>query len=193
MRTGWQTGFDSGESLDYIYENSPRGWSPLGRLIDRQYLNAIGWRGIRQRKMHLHKMVGAAIERAPRSGHAGAVARHRRRTGTLPVGNHAATFPSAHHREIARPQRSGLLAAGRRARATDGARRPRRLRKGRCLRRTRARRADAPAHGGGRLRVVRTLPRQRARAGLTARTARRAGNRTAGSCTPTSPGIRRSK
>ena len=26
VRTGWQTGFDSGESLDYIYENQPRGW-----------------------------------------------------------------------------------------------------------------------------------------------------------------------
>ena len=61
VRTGWRTGFDSGESLDYIYENQPRGWSALGRLIDRQYLNAIGWRGIRQRKTHLHKMVGAAI------------------------------------------------------------------------------------------------------------------------------------
>ncbi len=64
VRTGWRTGFDSGESLDYIYENQPRGWSALGRLIDRQYLNAIGWRGIRQRKAHLQKMVGAAIARA---------------------------------------------------------------------------------------------------------------------------------
>ena len=68
VRTGWRTGFDSGQSLDYIYENHPRGWSPLGRLIDRQYLNAIGWRGIRQRKVHLRKMVGAAIERAHSAG-----------------------------------------------------------------------------------------------------------------------------
>ena len=64
VRVGWRTGFDSGQSLDYIYENHPRGLSPLGRLIDRQYLNAIGWRGIRQRKTHLAKMVGVAIERA---------------------------------------------------------------------------------------------------------------------------------
>ncbi len=68
VRTGWRSGFDSGESLDYIYENQPRGWSPLGRLIDRQYLGAIGWRGIRQRRVHLHKMVGAAIARTHAAG-----------------------------------------------------------------------------------------------------------------------------
>lgn len=68
VRVGWRTGFDSGESLDYVYENQPRGVSPLGRLIDRQYLDAVGWRGIRQRKVHLGKMVGAAIERARADG-----------------------------------------------------------------------------------------------------------------------------
>ena len=64
VRTGWRTGFDSGESLDYVYENQPSGVSPLGRLIDRQYLNAIGWRGIRQRRVHLRQLVGQAIARA---------------------------------------------------------------------------------------------------------------------------------
>ncbi len=68
VRIGHRTGFDSGESLDYIYENTPRGVTPLGRLIDGQYLNAIGWRGIRQRRIHLRKLVGTAIARAGAAG-----------------------------------------------------------------------------------------------------------------------------
>src|SRR5215831_8806190 len=50
IEIGWRSGFDSGLSLDYVYKNEPTGWSPLGRLIDKSYLNSIGWRGIRQRK-----------------------------------------------------------------------------------------------------------------------------------------------
>ena len=38
VRLGWRTGFDSGQSLDYIYENKARGITPLGKLIDRVYL-----------------------------------------------------------------------------------------------------------------------------------------------------------
>ena len=53
MRLGHETGFDSGSTLDYVYRNQPAGTGPLGRLIDRQYLESIGWRGIRQRKLHL--------------------------------------------------------------------------------------------------------------------------------------------
>jgi len=48
-------GFDSGLSLDYVYENKARGSPPLGRLIDRFYLNSPGWRGVRQRKKNLEK------------------------------------------------------------------------------------------------------------------------------------------
>lgn len=58
---GWRTGFDSGESLDHVYRNTPTGRGPLGRLIDQQYLNAIGWRGIRQRKVHLQELLRQAI------------------------------------------------------------------------------------------------------------------------------------
>src|SRR5262249_43651839 len=47
INLGWKHGFDSGLSLDYIYENRAQGVTSLGRLIDRFYLNAIGWRGIR--------------------------------------------------------------------------------------------------------------------------------------------------
>src|SRR5262245_640855 len=49
IQLGWKHGFDSGIMLDYIYENRAQGVTPLGRLIDRLYLNAIGWRGIRAR------------------------------------------------------------------------------------------------------------------------------------------------
>jgi SAM-dependent methyltransferase len=52
---GWRNGFDSGLSLDYVYRNEPHGWSAFGRLIDKSYLNSIGWRGIRQRKANLEK------------------------------------------------------------------------------------------------------------------------------------------
>ena len=55
IEIGSQYGFDSGLSLDYVYENQPRGSVGIGRLIDRFYLNSPGWRGIRQRKMNLEK------------------------------------------------------------------------------------------------------------------------------------------
>ncbi|HEV3198358.1 MAG TPA: bifunctional alpha/beta hydrolase/class I SAM-dependent methyltransferase [Bryobacteraceae bacterium] len=58
---GWRSGFDSGDSLDYVYRNQPEGVTPLGRLIDRVYLNSPGWRGIRQRKQHVEELLRAAI------------------------------------------------------------------------------------------------------------------------------------
>jgi alpha-beta hydrolase superfamily lysophospholipase/SAM-dependent methyltransferase len=59
---GWQTGFDSGLTLDYVYENKPRGMTPLGRLIDRNYLNSPGWRGIRERRKNLETLLRSVIE-----------------------------------------------------------------------------------------------------------------------------------
>src|SRR5207248_11374512 len=59
---GWRNGFDSGLSLDYVYENKPRGSLGVGRLIDKSYLNSIGWRGIRQRKVNLKNALGNVIE-----------------------------------------------------------------------------------------------------------------------------------
>jgi alpha-beta hydrolase superfamily lysophospholipase/SAM-dependent methyltransferase len=55
IEIGWRCGFDSGLSLDYVYRNKPHGGSALGRVIDKAYLNSIGWRGIRQRKANLNK------------------------------------------------------------------------------------------------------------------------------------------
>lgn len=65
---GWRHGFDSGVMLDYIYENRPQGWTPLGRLIDRAYLNAIGWRGIRIRRTLLEKILRETIEQTHAAG-----------------------------------------------------------------------------------------------------------------------------
>lgn len=59
---GHRTGFDSGSTLDYVYRNTPAGRGPLGRLIDRAYLDAIGWRGIRQRKLHLEELLRRAMD-----------------------------------------------------------------------------------------------------------------------------------
>lgn len=58
---GWRCGFDSGESLDYIYENRPRGRFILGQMIDRVYLDAAGWRGIRQRAAHIRAILDGLI------------------------------------------------------------------------------------------------------------------------------------
>lgn len=60
---GFATGFDSGSTLDYIYRNHAAGITPLGRLIDWFYLNAIGWRGIRVRKQHLERALQETVAR----------------------------------------------------------------------------------------------------------------------------------
>lgn len=61
VKLGFDTGFDSGSTLDYVYRNRPSGQSALGKLIDRNYLNSIGWRGIRQRKVHAEELLRLAM------------------------------------------------------------------------------------------------------------------------------------
>ena len=61
IRTGWRSGFDSGLSLDYVYRNQAQGALGIGRLFDRWYLESPGWRGIRQRRVHLDRMLRRAI------------------------------------------------------------------------------------------------------------------------------------
>jgi len=68
IRLGHRTGFDSGSTLDYVYRNAPSGLGPLGRLIDKGYLQSIGWRGIRQRKIHLEELLRATMERMAQRG-----------------------------------------------------------------------------------------------------------------------------
>ncbi|HUG67976.1 MAG TPA: bifunctional alpha/beta hydrolase/class I SAM-dependent methyltransferase [Pirellulaceae bacterium] len=64
IRIGWRAGFNSGESLDHVYRNRPRGTTPLGWLADRLYLNSPGWKGIRQRKLHVEQLLERAIREA---------------------------------------------------------------------------------------------------------------------------------
>lgn len=63
IRLGLDTGFDSGSTLDYVYRNEPSGTSKLGRFFDYVYLQSIGWRGIRQRKVHLEELLKLAINK----------------------------------------------------------------------------------------------------------------------------------
>jgi SAM-dependent methyltransferase len=65
---GWRAGFDSGVSLDHVYKNQAEGKSFLGRMIDRSFLDNIGWRGIRQRRVHLEKMLTEAITSQHQAG-----------------------------------------------------------------------------------------------------------------------------
>ena len=63
LAVGYRRGFDSGEMLDYVYENRARGRFVIGRLVDRLYLDSVGWRGIRNRRRLLKSRVRAAIYR----------------------------------------------------------------------------------------------------------------------------------
>lgn len=65
---GVKTGFDSGATLDYVYRNVPSGLTPIGKMIDWFYLNAIGWRGIRVRKQNLQSLIKKAVELVHKTG-----------------------------------------------------------------------------------------------------------------------------
>jgi ubiquinone/menaquinone biosynthesis C-methylase UbiE len=63
IRLGYRSGFDSGSMLDYVYANRPSGITPLGRAIDRAFLNDRVWRGVRARRellvVHLSRALAA--------------------------------------------------------------------------------------------------------------------------------------
>lgn len=61
VRIGYEHGFDSGTMLDYVYLNKAQGDWLIGKLIDRVYLQAIGWRAIRARRDLLKAMLSAEI------------------------------------------------------------------------------------------------------------------------------------
>ncbi|HET9339592.1 MAG TPA: bifunctional alpha/beta hydrolase/class I SAM-dependent methyltransferase [Casimicrobiaceae bacterium] len=65
---GQTTGFDSGSSLDYVYRDRAGGRTPLGRAIDRHYLDAIGWRGIRRRKLDVEALLRDAARQLRDAG-----------------------------------------------------------------------------------------------------------------------------
>jgi len=58
---GSSRGFSSGEMLDYVYANHPGGSYLIGGIIDRFYLNAVGWKGIRIRGEHLQTRLEEAV------------------------------------------------------------------------------------------------------------------------------------
>lgn len=68
MRLGLTNGFDSGESLDYVYRNQAGGKLGIGKMIDRGYLDAVGWRGVRVRKVQLQRMLADRIDAYPGAG-----------------------------------------------------------------------------------------------------------------------------
>ncbi len=61
MKIGLKYGFDSGVTLDHVYRNEAIGSNLIGRMIDRNYLDSIGWMGIRQRKINSIKTIRAKI------------------------------------------------------------------------------------------------------------------------------------
>lgn len=61
-------GFNSAVTLDHVYKNSPEGQIFLGREIDRNYLNSVGWKGIRQRKTDMIMTIKKHIDLLQKEG-----------------------------------------------------------------------------------------------------------------------------
>jgi len=68
MSIGNKYGFDSGVTLDHVYANRPEGKTFIGKFIDKQYINSIGWRGIRQRKTNMISALQSKINRLTTEG-----------------------------------------------------------------------------------------------------------------------------
>lgn len=68
IRIGLEHGFDSGVMLDHVYANRAEGTGFLGRAIDRAFLNAAGWAGIRNRGALLEARIVGTIMRAAEAG-----------------------------------------------------------------------------------------------------------------------------
>jgi len=68
MAIGLKHGFDSGISLDYVYHNQPQGKLGFGKMMDKNYLEAIGWKGIRIRKQHLMQLLERNIQALLKEG-----------------------------------------------------------------------------------------------------------------------------
>lgn len=68
IRIGYTFGFDSGMMLDYVYSNQASGMLGIGKLIDRAYLDAIGWRAIRARRDLLKQLLRKEVVRNRAAG-----------------------------------------------------------------------------------------------------------------------------
>jgi hypothetical protein len=58
---GLSAGFDSGPMFDYVYRNRAAGLTPLGRKIDRDFLDKAPWRAIHARRRHIAALLVEAI------------------------------------------------------------------------------------------------------------------------------------
>lgn len=62
ISVGYTYGFDSGVMLEYIYKNNAAGKFGIGPIIDRIYLNAPGWKGIRGRGALVKNAIQEAVK-----------------------------------------------------------------------------------------------------------------------------------
>lgn len=62
MKIGLKYGFDSGVTLDHVYKNEPKGITWFGKMLDKSYLESIGWKGIRQRKANMIAAIHEKIQ-----------------------------------------------------------------------------------------------------------------------------------
>ena len=171
------------------------GVTPLGRSIDRTYLDSIGWRGIRQRKLHVEELLREAMARLA------ATQARRCASSTSPPATAATCSTRSAERGRRRPTRSccattATSTSRRAARSSprSGLDDDRRFEQGRRLRprEPRARSTPRPTLGH-RLRPLRAVPRQRAWCARSLAGARRRASPTAAtSSTPASRGIRSS-
>lgn len=112
MRLGLKQGFSSGASLDYVYQNQPRGTTPLGRWLDANYLQAIGWVRVRQRRQHLIQLLSEiASEGMVLVDLAGGPARY--------LVEWLAARPHLQARAVVRDRDPGALQAGRQLAGAD--------------------------------------------------------------------------
>ena len=63
VRLGYKYGFNSGTMLDYVYLNKPQGRLGIGKLLDKTYLNAVGWRAIRNRRDLLQAVLRTELKK----------------------------------------------------------------------------------------------------------------------------------
>jgi SAM-dependent methyltransferase len=66
---GWEAGFDSGRTLDYVYRNKPSGRLLAGWFMDKAYLDSPGWAGIRWRGQMLQKVLADVLAQAGPEAH----------------------------------------------------------------------------------------------------------------------------
>ncbi len=68
IRIGYKYGFDSGISLDHVYKNKSQGELIIGKIIDYFYINAVGWKGIRARRVHMRESLNHCIDSLIKEG-----------------------------------------------------------------------------------------------------------------------------